>query len=314
MRADRLISMMMLLQTRGKMTANVLANELEVSRRTILRDVEALSIAGIPIYTDGGHGGGITLDENYRTKLTGLNEAEIQTLFLAGNNQLLKEVGLGEAADRTLRKLFASLPARHQPSVDYIRQRIYIDPVWWWHDAKPLPFWSELQDAVYQDRCIQAVYENYEGEVAERLLEPYSLVSKSSSWYLIAKSKGKLRTFRISRFHQIVLLDTTFHRDKTFELISYWHEHLNKFASAFSEYKFSLRIHPDRVNFVRWLTPGRYIEEGVDDAGWVTMHFQIDSKHLAQMLVFGLGTQCEVIKPLTLKEEVLYACRAILDS
>src|SRR5512139_3667096 len=119
MRADRLLSIMLLLQTRGKLTAQTLAAELGVSRRTILRDIDALSVAGIPIYADGGHGGGIALDENYRTTLTGLKETEVRALFIASSNYLLNEIGLGEAAKSTLLKLSAALPERHQPSVDH---------------------------------------------------------------------------------------------------------------------------------------------------------------------------------------------------
>src|SRR5262245_7324827 len=208
MRADRLLSLVMLLQTRGKMTTAVLAHELNVSRRTILRDIDALSYAGIPIYADGGHGGGVTLDENYRLSLTGLNESEVRTLFIASNDKLLKDVGLDQAAESTLLKLFAALPALHQPSVDEIRQRIHIDPLWWWHDFQPMPFWDELQQVVYEDRCIHVVYETYNGQVDERLMEPYSLVAKASLWYLIAKRDGELRMYRVSRFHSVELLDT----------------------------------------------------------------------------------------------------------
>jgi predicted DNA-binding transcriptional regulator YafY len=180
MRADRLLSIVMLLQSHGKMTTQSLADRLEVSRRTVLRDIDALSMAGIPIYTDSGHGGGVALDEKYRTTLTGLKESEIRALFIASNNKLLDEIGLGEAAKSTQRKLAAALPAQHQSLVDHIHQRIYIDPLWWWHDAQPIAFWSELQEAVYQDLCIEVAYENYRGEVSKRILEPYSLVAKSS--------------------------------------------------------------------------------------------------------------------------------------
>src|SRR3982751_115398 len=111
MRADRLLSLVMLLQTRGKMTTQNLAEEMAVSRRTILRDIDALSVAGIPVYTDGGHGGGVALDENYRVTLTGLKESEIRSLFISNNNQLLKDVGLGDAAESSLLKLSAALPS-----------------------------------------------------------------------------------------------------------------------------------------------------------------------------------------------------------
>src|SRR5690606_27998148 len=126
MRAERLVTLVMLLQTRGKMTAQALAAELGVSRRTILRDIEALSISGVPIYAEGGHGGGIMLDEGYRTNLTGLQEEEARTLFLASNESLLKQLKLGEAAERTLLKLSAALPTRHQEAVQQMRQRFLI--------------------------------------------------------------------------------------------------------------------------------------------------------------------------------------------
>src|SRR5262245_47693068 len=141
MRADRLLSIMMLLQNRGKTTAQTLAREMGVSRRTILRDIDALSFAGIPIYAEGGHGGGIALDENYRLSLTGLKEAEVRALFVSNDSRLLSDIGLGQAAESTLPKLFAMLPELHKQAVERIRQRVHIDPLWWWHEEQPRPFW-----------------------------------------------------------------------------------------------------------------------------------------------------------------------------
>jgi predicted DNA-binding transcriptional regulator YafY len=314
MRADRLLSLMMLLQTRGKMTAQSLAEKLEVSRRTILRDIDALSTAGVPVYAEGGHGGGIALDENYRTTLTGLQDREIRALFVGSNTQLLSEIGLGEAAESTLLKLLAVLPASHQLAVEHIRQRILIDPTWWWHDAQPLAFWDQLQQAVYKDRCIRAVYERPNGERVERILEPYSLVAKSSVWYLIARQDEKLRTYRVSRFQQITLLDTSFHRREEFDLPTYWREHLQDFVETQAGYCFTLRIHPDRLNFLKSIIPGRYHPvEPPDAAGWVIVHFQLESLDLAKMLVFGLGQQSIIIEPLELREAVLSMAQELLN-
>ncbi len=191
MRADWLLSILMLLQSRGRLTAQTLADDLSVSRRTILRDVEALSYSGVPIYTDGGHGGGISLDENYRTTLTGLNELEVRALFISENNQILNDIGLGDATRRMMQKLSAALPPAQQSLVQGLRQRIYIDPTWWWQETQPMPFWSELEKAVFEDHQIQVRYENYNGEVAERTLEPDSLVAKASIWYMIAKPASR---------------------------------------------------------------------------------------------------------------------------
>lgn len=313
MRADRLLSLVMLLQTRGKMTTQSLADELDVSRRTILRDIDALSGASIPIYTDGGHGGGVALDENYRVTLNGLKEAEIRSLFISGNNQLLKDVGLGAAAESSLLKLVAALPNAYQPSVDYIRQRIHIDPLWWWHNPDPLPFWDDLQRAVYDDFCIRMIYENYDGDVSERMVEPYSLVAKSGLWYLIARRENEFRTYRVARIHRVEVLDTHFQRQPDFDLASYWNEHVQQFAQDMTEYAFSLRLHNNRLNFVKWLAPGRVrIAEVEDEQGWLTVDVHMESIDLAKMLVFGLGKEAVVIHPPELQQAVLQTAREIL--
>ena len=306
MRADRLLAMMMLLQTRGRLTAKALAEELGVSRRTILRDVEALSLAGVPIYTEGGHGGGISLDERYRTRLTGLHTPEVQALFVANNQVVLRDVGLHDAAEQLALKLLAALPTAHSLTVDHIRQRLMIDSTWWWHDDEMPSFWDDLQQAVYEDHSVEALYERYQGDVVKRVLEPYSLVNKSGQWYLVAQRDSEFRTYRVARFHEVHLLDHHFIRRADFDLQRYWHDHLQEFIDSFSEYHCTLRVHPERVAFVKWLTPGRWkaLEE-TNEAGWVTLRLTMDSPLLAKMLVFGLGTFAEVIAPVDLKEAVL---------
>lgn len=306
MRADRLLAMLMMLQSRGKMTAQTLADELEVSRRTVLRDVVALSIAGVPIYAEGGHGGGIALDENYRVSLNGLKEAEVRALFISSNAKLLRDIGLGEAAESSLPKLFAALPILHQQAVEHIRQRIHIDPLWWWHEDQPLPFWAELQRAIDQDCHIRVTYEHYDGEVVERVLEPYSLVAKASMWYLIARRDGQFRTYRVARFHNVTVLDTYFPRQEDFDLASYWQSHMPEFVATLSQYTFTLRIDSDRMSFARWYTPGRCeIIEPSDDTGWLTARFHVESVDLAMIFVLGFGTQAIIIEPPELREAVL---------
>ncbi len=305
MRADRLLSMLLLLQTRGKLTTQTLAKELDVSRRTILRDIDALSYAGVPIYADGGHGGGVSLDENYRTTLTGLNETEIRALFISENTQLMNDIGLGEATRRLQHKLSAALPLEQQSIVTQVRQRIYLDPAWWWQDDTPLPFWSDLQKAVFEDYRILAVYENFNGEVAERLLEPYSLVAKAALWYLIAKRDGAYRLYRVTRFHSIQIQNVHFEREKGFDLIRFWHEHLTEFRESITEYTFTLQIHPDRLGFVQSLMAGRFqIAWTNPQNGWKTLRFQVESIDLAKMLVFGLGSQAVILDPPELREAI----------
>lgn len=313
MRADRLVAIVLLLQTRKKLTARALAARLEVSPRTILRDVEALSIAGVPIYATGGRGGGIALDENYRVTLTGLKEAEIQAFILSKNVQLLREIGLGDAAENAFLKVSAAVPAHYQPSLEFMRQRIYIDPIWWWHDADPPHFLGEIQQAVYESRCIRAVYEHRHGSVTEHILEPYSLVAKSSAWYLIARRDGEMRTYRILRFQRVALLDTHFCRSDDFDLPTYWHHHLQEFVSITPDYTFTLRFHESRLPFVSRLMPGRStVLEPQDGDGWVKVRFHVESLDLAKMLVFGLGAQVAIVEPLELHMAVVQAAREML--
>ena len=314
MRADRLLSIILLLQSRGKMTARTLAEELEVSRRTILRDINALSFSGVPVYSEGGHGGGFSLAEEYRTTLTGLNTKEVQSLFVSSNNEALRDVGLGDAGERLLLKLLAALPNTHHSTANHIRQRLMIDPTWWWHDASISPFWEEIQRAVYEDRMIKAKYENFDGEIGERVLAPYSLVCKSSEWYLLAERDEELRTYRVNRFHSVCLLDESFVRRPNFDLPTYWRTHTQSTEKFSSGYHCTLRIHPWRISFIKWLMPGRW-ELAADEIekGWKTISLSMDSELFAKMLVFGLAGFVEVVEPDELKEAVAAQAREILE-
>ncbi|MCB9135205.1 MAG: WYL domain-containing protein [Anaerolineales bacterium] len=313
MRADRLLSLILLLQNRGKMTTKRLAEELGVSRRTILRDIDALSFSGIPVYCEGGHGGGVALDEQYRTSLTGLNTLEVQSLFITSNQRALQDVGLGDAAERLAMKLLAALPKTQHSTADHIRQRLMIDPTWWWNDSTNPPFWDDLQRAVYEDRLIKTTYENYNGEIAKRTLAPYSLICKSSLWYLLAEKEGELRNYRVSRFHSVEVLDQSFSRRADFDLPTYWQAQLQSFVASFSEYQCTVRVHPERVPFVKWLMPGRWEILGeADESGWETMRLAMDSDILAKMLVFGLAGYVQVISPDELRDGVITQAQDII--
>lgn len=313
MRADRLLMLILLLQTRGKMTTYALAEELGVSRRTILRDVSVLSSSGIPVYSEGGHGGGIALIEEYRTSLTGLDKFEVQSMFVTSASHALQDVGLGDASERLLLKLLATLPKAYHSTADHIRQRLLIDPTWWWHDSSLSPFWEDIQRAVYEDRLIETKYENFGGEVVERVLAPYSLICKSSIWYLLAEREGELRTYRVDRFHAVRVLDRSFLRRPDFDLPAYWRTQMQSFGASFAAYRCTLRIHPDRVSFVKWLMPGRWELIGeADDRGWVTFSLEMDTDLLAKMLVFGLAETVEVVSPAGLREAVQAQARDVL--
>lgn len=312
MRADRLLAILMLLQGHGKMTTRILARELEVSQRTILRDVDALSTAGIPIQAEGGHGGGIYLAESYQLALSGLKGTEVSPLFVAGHSSLLDQLGMEHNAQSSLLKLFAALPSLHQRTVEQLRQRLYIDPVGWWQEFQPRPFWPELQKAIYEDWSIQVFYERGDGEVVERILEPYSLVAKAGLWYMVGRREGQFRTYRVSRLQQLSLLPTHFQRLNDFDLVAYWHGHLEEASSSFGKFKFTLRVPESSLPTLR-----RYFIELpilTAEEGWITAELRVETLETARTVVFGLGKGVTVLEPLELQEAVVKLARQVLGS
>lgn len=312
MRADRLISIMLLLRGHGKLTTAFLAQTLEVSRRTILRDVDALSTAGIPVYSEGGRGGGIWLDEQYRVSLTGLRTDELYATFIATGEGPLRDLGLNSAFESTLLKLFAGLPSLQRDAVADFRQRIYIDPHWWWHETMPEePSLPQLQQAVYEDRCIRAVYATRAGEAAERTLEPFSLVAKAGIWYLVARRDGELRTYRVSRLKDVTLLETHFQRPDDYDLSAYWQAHAVAFSAQLTPYTFTLRIREDAAQFADWYGSARR-EVLAQEPGWITVRYDVESAEVAEMFVFGLGGGAVILEPLELQAAVRAKASAVL--
>jgi predicted DNA-binding transcriptional regulator YafY len=320
MRADRLLSILILLQARGNMTAQALADKLEVSRRTILRDINALSIAGVPISAEGGHGGGIFLDENYRISLTGLNEAEMHALFISDTPRPLKEMGLEKASEDVLVKLFAALPLQHQEEVERFRQRIHVDSVWWGQEGKLTPFLSLLERAVFENRCIQGMYERSNGEVAERTLNPYGLVAKGNTWYLVAEHHGELRTYRVSRFSEVVLLDHSFQRQEHFDLPAYWRDHSQQFEKTLLQFSFTLAVEPESFHLLTWYAEGQFqmVEflnhehEKQERDGWPLVSLKMSSLEAARLFVLRLGKHTHVIEPYELHTAVIEAAQEII--
>ncbi|HEX3724035.1 MAG TPA: HTH domain-containing protein, partial [Nitrolancea sp.] len=180
MRADRLLSILLLLQVHRRMTAGELARRLEVSSRTIQRDMDALCAAGVPLYAERGKDGGWVLPEPVRTNLTGLTEPEIQTLFLSTSPRVLADLGLRQASEAALIKLFATLPTMQRRGAEQARQRILVDPSGWNRPEEHVPALAALQEAVWQEHKVDLVYERGDGSTVRRLVEPLGLVAKGS--------------------------------------------------------------------------------------------------------------------------------------
>ena len=222
MRADRLLSLLMLLQSRGRMTARELAEQLEVSERTIYRDMEALGIAGIPVCAERGPGGGCFLIDGYQTKLTGLNEAEVRALFLFKLARPLADLGLNKALEDAMLKLSAALPAEQRGDAEQVRQRIHLDMEDWSRNEPPVPHLQTIQEAIWHDRKLLISYDEGCKLCQDHLIEPYGLVSKANTWYVVAAVAGEQRVFCVSHIHAAVPSEEHFTRAVSFDLSSFW--------------------------------------------------------------------------------------------
>jgi predicted DNA-binding transcriptional regulator YafY len=316
MRADRLISMILTLHARGRMTAAELASQMEVSERTIYRDVEALGAAGIPVYTQPGQNGGVFMDEDYRVALTDLSTPEVRALFVSSGGGPLKDLGLSRPAEHTMLKLMAALPYRQRTEAQRMRQRFHIDPHNWFQVVELSPYLPLLQQAVWEDHVITVEYHPVEGANSQRKLEAYGLVAKANLWYLVAHKPGsEMRTYRVSRFSDVALTGERFERDPAFDLAAYWDAARAQFEQASSAinppYSVVLRVHDDAIWYFPAYMSGRYETlEALD--GWTTVRVQFDSLLDARMRVLGLGPSALVIEPDALRDAVFSAAHAII--
>lgn len=320
MRAERLISMMMLLQANRRMTADTLAERLAVSVRTVYRDIDALSLAGVPVYTQAGTHGGIFLDEDYRVRLTGLTRNDLASLVVGGGSTPLQTLGLAPQAEATRLKLLDALPAQQRAIADHIRQRVYIDTDQWFREIEELPCLPELQQAVWDDRIIEAEYRNAQGEVVSRRVAACALVAKGHLWYLIArKPDGAYRSYRVSRFVRVAVTDERFIRDPGFDLARYWTTSAADFETSVRRsevpYPVSLYVSPEGLRALDYILERPSSTVGpTDDAGWTTVSIQFGSSWVALQRVLALGRHARVLGPDSLRERVLDTARQIVDA
>jgi predicted DNA-binding transcriptional regulator YafY len=309
MRADRLLSLVLLLQVHGRRTARELAEQLEVSERTIARDLEALSGAGVPLVAERGPGGGWRLLEGYRTSLTGMTTPEVQALFLAGTAGPLRELGLGKVLDSVFLKLLAALPDLQRGDAERARQRLHVDAVPWYRSSEAAPHLPLLQDAVWQDRRLRLTYGRGDGPAFERVVEPYGLVVKGNIWYLVACADGQMRTYRVARMQDVVLLEEHFPRDAAFDLAAYWTASVAEFRAGVPRYPLTIRVSPAGLpTLPRRLgrTDLATVEPtGPPDAnGWRTLDLEFDTLEEARAGILQLGASVEVLEPAELREAI----------
>ncbi len=317
MRADRLLTLLMLLQSRGRLTARQLADELEVSERTIYRDIDALGLAGIPVYAERGPNGGCALLDSYRTTLTGLTEDETRALFMLSIPAPLTELGIGQELKAVLLKLSAALPERQRQHEVQVRQRLHLDPVAWTQSPDLAPHLHTVYRAVWTDRRITLTYRLPWEAQAERTVEPYALVAKANVWVLVYCWEGSMRTMRVSQILDACLTDEPFERNSDFDLAAYWTDWCTTYKQNRPFYPVTVRIAPTLLPYLRHVMGAPTLnitgETGVlDSEGWITVQLSFDTLESARTQLLGVGRAVEVLEPLPLRETLIDFARQIV--
>jgi predicted DNA-binding transcriptional regulator YafY len=301
MRASRLLSILMLLQTRGRMSAQALADELQVSVRTVFRDVDQLSAAGVPVWAEQGRNGGIQLQDGWRTKLTGLTSDEARAIFMAGLPGPAADLGLGEAVASAQLKLLAALPADWQSDAQRVGSRFHLDPIDWFRSAEPAGPVREVADAVWDERRLQIRYKSW-NRVSDRAVDPLGLVLKAGTWYMVARSEREMRTFRLAAIQKLQVLEERFARPRKFDLAKYWRESTERFETSVYRSEAHLRVSTTGLRRLHGFSPmvaeaAERTASPPDEDGWMRVTIPIESAEDAARELLKLGAEGEVLEP-----------------
>jgi predicted DNA-binding transcriptional regulator YafY len=309
MRADRLLSILLLLQTHRRLTAADLARRLECSERTILRDMDALSTSGIPVVADRGVGGGWRLLDGFETKLTGLKVREIQSLFLSPPPGLLADLGLKQEGELALAKLRASLPAELRAPAEFAARRILVDTRGWRDPGESVACLPVLLDALWCGRRVRFVYTGALHPAAERTVDPLGLVAKGAAWYLIATTNAGPRTYRVSRMQDAAVLEAAAPVPADFDLAAYWRNSISEFRQALPRYEATFLVQPGVIRWVKYRGWRLLDQEAHEGRNRVRLRF--DAEEEALQFALSFGAELEVVEPDELRQRVIDAARAI---
>ncbi|MGK5440619.1 helix-turn-helix transcriptional regulator [Micromonospora sp. URMC 105] len=318
MRASRLVSLLLLLQARGRMTAQEIADALEVSVRTVYRDVEALGAAGVPVYADRGPAGGYRLLGGYRTRLTGMTSDEAAALFLAGVPGPAAELGLGAVLTAAELKLRAALPAGLADEGDRIRQRFHLDAPGWFRDPEPTPHLSALAEAIWADRLIEVRYRRWKRpREVSRVLAPLGVVLKAGRWYLAARAGEQVRTYRVGAILALTVLDERFDRPADFDLAASWREWADRYERGVYRDEARVRVTTAALEFMTYVFPpamsraARAAAGEPDAHGWLHTTVPIESVRHGHTELLKLGAQVEVLAPAELRQLMAASAHAM---
>ncbi|GGV25391.1 transcriptional regulator [Streptomyces filipinensis] len=313
MKSDRLLSILLLLQTRGRVPAHELADRLEVSVRTIYRDVEALSASGVPVYAERGRHGGIELLAGFRTDVTGLTADESRALFILAAQGAHAALGLDAALGSALRKVMAALPAPYRPAAEVTSRRILVDATRWKSGPQQSVDLEVLQDAVFCDRRLGLRY-RHSGEREPRTytVDPYGLVAKAGVWYLVADRRGVPRLFRADRIHSARPLDEPVRRRPGVELADAWEVLRRQVEERQGGVEVTVRVRRERLDMFQRMMAAELTAPPDDDgeSDWVTARLAFPVLRAVRQLL-GFSDQVRLLGPPEARAELLAGARSV---
>jgi predicted DNA-binding transcriptional regulator YafY len=306
---------MMLLQSRGKLRAEELAAELEVSVRTIYRDIDALSASGVPVYADGGPGGGYSLLEGYRTELTGLTPEETEALLLLSLPGPLADLSISKTVKQAFLKVISAAPPNPAQSEARMRQRLYLDSIAWFSPSDEPRFLDGLQTCVWRDQRVWMEYSDKKNARSGREICPYALVAKAAVWYLVADTEKGMRVFRVSRIHAMTPLDAHFERDEKFDLRVFWKEWSGSFIESLHCYHTLISVSSEGEDAIGglWARAGESLRNASSEGGWKRIDVTFASEHEALWQILQFGALVRVESPPSLRDAVLGAASRIAE-
>ncbi len=316
MRASRLLAILTTLQAKGHVTAQALADECEVSVRTIYRDVDALSAAGVPIYSVQGSSGGYRLLDGYRVRLNGVSSTEAQALFLAGLTQQAADLGMGTAAASARSKVLAALPEQMRSGA--AKSHFHFDAPAWFAEPETLEQLPAVAAAVWSQRGLRFRYASRTG-TRERQVDPLGIVLKGGAWYLVARVQTETKTFRIDRMSEVSMLEEPFDYPKTFDLAGYWTESIRRYEADLHPNKATIRLSPAGLAMMEELLPpyvrtGAVISPEPDRHGWRQVIISVGSLDHAAAEILRFGTDAEVLAPAELRAKMSEIVSALANT
>jgi predicted DNA-binding transcriptional regulator YafY len=292
------------------MTAQQLSAELEVSVRTVYRDVESLSASGVPIYADRGPTGGYQLLDGYRTRLTGLTGDEAGSLFLAGMPGPAAELGLGSVLAAAELKLRAALPDELAGRAGRVRERFHLDAPGWFRGEEPTPHLATVADAVWNDRRLSVRYRRWKApREVSRSLVPLGVVLKAGRWYLVAATDDRITAYRVANILDAVVLDEPVQRPADFDLTVFWAEWTERYERSVYTGSATVRMTADALRRMAFVFPpemsrvARACAGEPDADGWLETTVPIESIRHGHIELLKLGAEAEVLEPPELREQ-----------